>query len=90
MDLQMDEFNIITGALDLSKKTVKEIMTKIDDVFMIEHNAVLDFDTVTTIMESGFTRVPIYEKVFECLGGRCAEDDGGGENEEVDDDGDWG
>ncbi|ESN97442.1 hypothetical protein HELRODRAFT_85485 [Helobdella robusta] len=59
--LQSDEFNIITGALEMSKKTVADIMTKIENVFMIEYNGVLDFDTMTKIMESGYTRIPVYE-----------------------------
>lgn len=52
-DLDKDEVNIISGALELRKKTVAEVMTKIEDVFMLDYEAVLDFETVSEIMKSG-------------------------------------
>lgn len=45
--------NIIAGALELRKKTVKDVMTKIEDVYMLDYNAILDFETVSEIMKSG-------------------------------------
>ncbi|XP_024083514.1 metal transporter CNNM4-like isoform X2 [Cimex lectularius] len=60
-DLQKDEVNIISGALELSQKMVLDVMTKIEDVFMLSIDAVLDFETVSEIMKSGFSRVPVYE-----------------------------
>ena len=60
-DLKKDEVNIITGALDLSRKTVKDILTKIEDVYMIEYNSILNFETISNIMKTGYTRVPVYE-----------------------------
>jgi len=62
MDLVKDELNIIAGALELSKKTVRDIMTKLEDIFMVEYNAILDFDTMNLIMKTGYTRIPVYEK----------------------------
>lgn len=52
-DLEKDEVNIIAGALELRKKTVADVMTKIEDVYMLDYNAVLDFETVSEIMKSG-------------------------------------
>lgn len=60
-DLDKDEVNIISGALELRKKTVAEVMTRIEDVFMLDYEAVLDFETVSEIMKSGFSRIPVYE-----------------------------
>ncbi|XP_050595079.1 unextended protein isoform X2 [Bombus affinis] len=60
-DLEKDEVNIIAGALELRKKTVKDVMTKIEDVYMLDYNAILDFETVSEIMKSGFSRIPVYE-----------------------------
>lgn len=60
-DLKNDEVNIISGALDLSTKSVIEVMTKIEDVFMLDINSILDFETVSEIMKRGYTRIPIYE-----------------------------
>lgn len=52
-DLQKDEVNIISGALELSQKIVKDIMTKLDDIYMLSIDAILDFETVSEIMKSG-------------------------------------
>lgn len=52
-DLDKDEVNIISGALELRKKTVADIMTKIEDVFMLNLDAILDFETVSEIMKTG-------------------------------------
>ncbi|XP_028131005.1 unextended protein [Diabrotica virgifera virgifera] len=60
-DLDKDEVNIISGALELRKKTVAECMTKIEDVFMLDYEAILDFETVSEIMKSGFSRIPVFE-----------------------------
>lgn len=60
-DLDKDEVNIISGALELRKKTVKSVMTPISDAYMLSIDAILDFNTVTDIMRSGFSRIPVYE-----------------------------
>lgn len=52
-DLEKDEVNIISGALELRKKIVGDVMTKIEDVFMLSDDAVLDFETVSDIMKQG-------------------------------------
>jgi len=54
--------NIITGALELTKKTVGHIMTRLEDVFMIDSGVILDFDTISLIMKSGYSRIPIYKR----------------------------
>ncbi|XP_043275571.1 unextended protein isoform X2 [Venturia canescens] len=60
-DLEKDEVNIISGALELRKKTVADVMTRIEDVYMLDYDAILDFETVSEIMKSGFSRIPVYE-----------------------------
>lgn len=45
--------NIISGALQLRKKTVTSVMTKLEDVYMLSYDAILDFETVSEIMNSG-------------------------------------
>lgn len=52
-DLDRDEVNIISGALELRKKTVADVMTRIEDVFMLDYESILDFETVSEIMKSG-------------------------------------
>ena len=61
--LDDDEVNIISGALTLTKKTVGDIMTRIEDVFMLEYNeCVLNFENMSQIMKRGYSRIPVYEK----------------------------
>lgn len=60
-DLVKEELNMIQGALELRTKTVEDVMTPISDCFMIHSDAVLDFNTMSEIMESGYTRIPVYE-----------------------------
>ncbi|XP_056146489.1 metal transporter CNNM3 [Lampris incognitus] len=46
----------------LRTKTVEDILTPLKDCFMLPSTAVLDFSTMSEIMQSGYTRVPIYEE----------------------------
>ena len=61
-DLAGDEMNIISGVLNYKAKCVEEIMTKIDSCFMLDLESHLDFATITNIMESGHSRIPVYSK----------------------------
>ncbi|XP_008064159.1 metal transporter CNNM2 [Carlito syrichta] len=60
-DLVKEELNIIQGALELRTKTVEDVMTPLRDCFMIAGEAALDFGTMSEIMESGYTRIPVFE-----------------------------
>ncbi|XP_062453025.1 metal transporter CNNM4 [Rhea pennata] len=60
-DLVREELNMIQGALELRIKTVEDVMTPLHNCFMINSDAILDFNTMSEIMESGFTRIPVYE-----------------------------
>ncbi|XP_078079267.1 metal transporter CNNM2-like isoform X1 [Mustelus asterias] len=60
-DLVKEELNIIQGALELRTKTVEDVMTPLRDCFMITCDDILDFNTMSEIMESGYTRIPVYE-----------------------------
>ncbi|XP_026076163.1 metal transporter CNNM3-like isoform X2 [Carassius auratus] len=46
----------------LRTKTVEDILTPLKDCFMLPSTAVLDFNTMSEIMQSGYTRVPVYEE----------------------------
>ena len=52
-DLEKDEVNIIAGALEMRRKTVGDIMTRLEDVFMLCYDSLLDFETVSEIMKQG-------------------------------------
>uniref|UniRef100_A0A667XLK7 Metal transporter n=1 Tax=Myripristis murdjan TaxID=586833 RepID=A0A667XLK7_9TELE len=60
-DLVKEELNIIQGALELRTKTVEDVMTPLRDCFMIPGDATLDFNTMSEIMKSGYTRIPVFE-----------------------------
>lgn len=60
-NLEADEVNIISGALKLKQIQISEIMTRIEDVYMLDANAVLDFDTIQAVVEKGYSRVPVHE-----------------------------
>ncbi|XP_020839674.1 metal transporter CNNM4 isoform X1 [Phascolarctos cinereus] len=61
-DLVKEELNMIQGALELRTKMVEDIMTQLHDCFMIRSDAILDFNTMSEIMESGYTRIPVFEE----------------------------
>ncbi|KAM9516384.1 metal transporter CNNM4 [Guaruba guarouba] len=61
-DLVREELNMIQGALELRTKTVEDVMTPLQNCFMINSDAILDFNTMSEIMESGYTRIPVYEE----------------------------
>ncbi|XP_074092293.1 metal transporter CNNM1 [Macrotis lagotis] len=60
-DLVKEELNMIQGALELRTKVVEEVLTPLGDCFMLRADAVLDFATVSEILRSGYTRIPVYE-----------------------------
>lgn len=53
-DLEKDEVDIIAGALELRRKTVTDVMTHLNDVFMLPFDSVLDFTTVSEIIKQGY------------------------------------
>lgn len=62
-DLNKDTVNIIGATLDLQEKVVKQAMTPIDKVFMLNVDSKLDYDTMKKISETGHSRIPVYEDV---------------------------
>ena len=44
---------MIVGALDLKAKTVADVMTPLEDVYMLPYVAILDYQTISEIMEQG-------------------------------------
>ncbi|XP_068177898.1 metal transporter CNNM1-like [Antennarius striatus] len=60
-DLVKEELNIIQGALELRTKTVEDVLTPLSDCFMLASDAVLDFGTMSEVMQSGYTRIPVFQ-----------------------------
>ncbi|PAA59097.1 hypothetical protein BOX15_Mlig000105g1, partial [Macrostomum lignano] len=60
--LEKTEANIILGALSLQNKTISEVMRNLGEVYMLPAETVIDSFTIDQIRDTGFTRIPIYDK----------------------------
>ncbi len=58
--LTKDEVSIVKAVLELRDKTVKHVMTGIQDVFMLSASDRLNMKTLESIMQKGHSRVPIF------------------------------
>ncbi|XP_073997889.1 unextended protein-like isoform X2 [Rhodnius prolixus] len=60
-DMQKQEKDIIAGALEMNTKTVEEVMTPLNDIYMLSINTYLDYNTIADILNTGYSRIPIYD-----------------------------
>lgn len=68
-DLDEDEVEIIKGALQLSEKQVSEIMTKIQHVYWLTRDDVIDAERIDEIKAANWSRIPIFDKKLKnCYG----------------------
>lgn len=58
-ELDEDEVEIIRGALQLSEKRVRDIVTPIQDVYWLQPQTVIDSERIDEIKVSGRSRIPI-------------------------------
>ena len=61
-DVEEREKNIMTGVLSLKTKKIRDIMTNLIDVFMLEAGRIVDDELVLNIHSYGYSRIPVYEK----------------------------
>jgi len=59
--LSRDETNIIKGALEVKGKNAKECMTPLEKVFMLDIKTPLNKETVSQMIQNGFSRIPVYD-----------------------------
>lgn len=59
--LTQDESLIIQGTLNFSQRTVADVLTKAENVFSLNVDAILDESTLQLIVEKGHSRVPLYD-----------------------------
>lgn len=60
-ELTHDETMIIKGAMDLREKKVVEVLTPLENTFMLPSDAKLDQQTMMSILASGHSRIPVYQ-----------------------------
>lgn len=59
-DIEKPELDVITGVLSLRKKNVKEAMTWLHDVFMLDKDRKTDAELLLEVHKHGFSRIPVY------------------------------
>lgn len=68
-ELDEDEVEIVQSALQLSEKTVRDIMQPIEEVYWLPIDTYLDKKTVRQIVDNGYSRVPIFDEALtKCHG----------------------
>jgi len=66
--LKPDQVQLLLGALHFGDKLVKDVMTPLATTYMVALDRHLDFDCLEEIFKSGFSRVPVYDKVDGIVG----------------------
>lgn len=59
--LNPDEEKAMRGALQYQDMTVEQVMTPLEETFMIDVESKLNFETMATIFKTGYSRIPVYE-----------------------------
>jgi metal transporter CNNM len=68
-ELDEDEVEIIRGALQLSEKRVRDIMTPIDKVFWLTPDTILDDAKIDEIKDNSRSRIPVMNhRLTQCYG----------------------
>jgi metal transporter CNNM len=67
--MNMQQVQMIDGALKYSDINVQHAMTLCNDCFMLSIENDLNFSTISSIFQSGFSRIPIYERTKDLIVG---------------------
>lgn len=60
--LDADELGVMTGAMAFKQKEVRDVMTKVEDVYMLQIDQRLNFATMADLFRRGHSRVPVYQR----------------------------
>ncbi len=61
-EIEFDDYKLVKKTLDYSDKTVRSIMTPIENVFYLDKNKILNKKVVQEIYDSGHSRIPVLDK----------------------------
>lgn len=64
-DLNQDVVTIVGAAIDLQERVVRDSMTALDHCFMLNVDTQLDYETLVAVLESGHSRIPVYEDTLD-------------------------
>lgn len=68
-ELDEDEVEIIKGALQLSEKRVRDIMTPISKVFSLTPDTVMRQKVIDDLKQNGYSRIPVFNRrKTQCFG----------------------
>ncbi len=68
-ELDDDEIEIMRGALNLSEKRVRDIMTAERSIYWLTPDTIIDDRRIDEIKEKGFSRIPIFNRqMTTCFG----------------------
>lgn len=60
-ELTLDEVKIVEGTLTLHGKKIEQVMTKLQYVFMLSVNTLLNSEVLYAISDVGHSRIPVYD-----------------------------
>lgn len=58
--LNESDHRLLVAALEYKDKRVKDVMTSLDQCYMLEASERLNFSTMLDVYKSGYTRIPVY------------------------------
>lgn len=61
-DIDIDEKNIIKGAMSYSSKTVNDILTPRTEIHALPYDQEIDEETIKKLADIGHSRIPVYKK----------------------------
>jgi len=67
--LNESDHKLLMGALEYKSKIVRDVMTSLDQCYMLEISERLTFATMLSIYKSGFTRIPVFNKIRQNIVG---------------------
>lgn len=62
LGLRMEQADLMISALEIKQKKAGDIMINLNNIFMLDYDNPLDFNTLQLILEKGYSRIPVYAK----------------------------